>query len=382
MAHVQKISASVASNEQTAATRSTRDSDAYRPAVLVVDDTPENLLALEAMLRRDDIEIVTASSAAAALDLLLDREVALALLDVHMPGMDGFELAQLMRGVERTRRVPIIFVTAATGDQYRVFAGYELGAVDFLVKPIDPRILQSKIDVFVTLDMQREQLRQAERIRELFLGIVSHDLRNPLTAIRMSAQLAQLYARDENQRRPLHQILSSVDRIGRMIEQLLDMTRIRNAHGVALDPTAADLATIVRSVVAEFPDQAQRCSLDIDGDTSGSWDIDRLSQVISNLIGNAIQHGSSAAPISIRVDGTRDHALDLSVHNAGPAIPGELRDALFEPFHRSSQERTGLGLGLFVCRYFVEAHGGTITVDSSDGEGTCFRVWLPRHVTA
>src|SRR5476651_1645996 len=146
---------------------------------LLVDDKTENLFALEAIIRRKGLEVLLARSGSEALELLLVNDVSLALLDVQMPVMDGFELAELMRGTERTKHVPIIFVTAGTRDPQRVFTGYESGAVDFLFKPIDPRILKSKVDVFFELACQRRELSQALKINEMFVGILGHDLRNP-----------------------------------------------------------------------------------------------------------------------------------------------------------------------------------------------------------
>src|SRR5882672_11726454 len=130
---------------------------------LLVDDLEENLLALAALLQRQDVEILTAQSGSEALELLLVHDVALAFLDVQMPEMDGFELAELMRGSERTRNVPIIFVTAGARDQHRLFKGYETGAVDFLYKPIDPHLLTNKADVFFQLYRQKQQLVQELR---------------------------------------------------------------------------------------------------------------------------------------------------------------------------------------------------------------------------
>src|SRR5450631_4830155 len=130
---------------------------------LLVDDKTENLFALEAIIRREGLEVLLARSGSDALELLLVHDVALALLDVQMPGMDGFELAELMRGTERTKHVPIIFVTAGARDPQRVFKGYESGAVDFLFKPIDPHILNSKVNVFFALAHQR---RKASQIHE------------------------------------------------------------------------------------------------------------------------------------------------------------------------------------------------------------------------
>jgi CheY-like chemotaxis protein len=137
-----------------------------RPLVLLVDDVANNLLALEGLLTRDDIDIRTASSGQAALEILLEEDVAVAIIDVQMPGMDGFELASLMRGVEKTSYVPIIFVTAGSRGMVGVFTGYEIGAVDYLTKPIDEQALRGKVDVFVSLEKHRQALREMDRMRE------------------------------------------------------------------------------------------------------------------------------------------------------------------------------------------------------------------------
>src|SRR5579862_233655 len=175
-----------------------------RVKCLLVDDLEENLLALAALLRREDVEILEARSGAEALELLLAHEVALAFLDVQMPEMDGFELAELMRGSERTRHVPLIFITAGPRDQHRMFKGYEAGAVDFLYKPIEPHILKNKADVFFQLYRQKQQLAQelrerteTLRLNEMFTAVLGHDLRNPLGAILLSAELLERRAEND-----------------------------------------------------------------------------------------------------------------------------------------------------------------------------------------
>ena len=171
---------------------------------LIVDDRDENLLVLEALLRREDVVVLTAHSGAQALDLLLAHDVALALLDVQMPEMDGFTLAELMRGSERTRHVPIIFVTAGARDERRTFRGYESGAVDFLYKPIEPHILRNKADVFFQLYRQKQQIAhelrdrtETLRLNEMFTAVLGHDLRNPLNAILTGALLLEHHSQDE-----------------------------------------------------------------------------------------------------------------------------------------------------------------------------------------
>ncbi|MCY1007092.1 response regulator [Nannocystis pusilla] len=192
---------------------------------LLVDDTEQNLIALEALLRRDGLNILTARSGFEALELLLVHDVALAFLDVQMPGMDGFELAELMRGTERTKNVPIIFITAGARDSERVFQGYESGAVDFLHKPIDPRVLRSKADVFFELSRQRRDCTHALRLNEMFVGILGHDLRTPLSAIQTGTEILEQLVEGDDQRGILRRMFVSSHRMNEMIEQLLDLTR-------------------------------------------------------------------------------------------------------------------------------------------------------------
>jgi len=356
---------------------------------LLVDDLEENLLAFSALLRRDDVEVLTAGSGSEALELLLAHDVALALLDVQMPGMDGFELAELMRGSERTREVPIIFVTAAARDQHRLFKGYESGAVDFLYKPIEPYILESKADVFFRLYRQKQQLAQqlqeqteTLRLNEMFTAVLGHDLRNPLSAILMAAHMVQHQSADEAVRGTAKRILVSGRRMTRMIDDMLDLARARLAGGIPLTVSHSDLAEPVQRVVREYetahPDR--RIELQQDGDLSGEWDADRLAQVASNLIGNALQHGATDGSVQVRLDGSRAESVEISVINAG-TIPSRVLPHLFEPFRggqRQPGQNQGLGLGLYIVQQIVLVHRGTVDVQSGDGERTLFQVKVPR----
>lgn len=355
--------------------------EAGRSTILIVDDVEGNLIALEAILRRDDLDIVTASSGAAALEVLLEREVALAIIDVQMPEMDGFALAELMRGVERTRYVPIIFVTAGARDQSRVFSGYDVGAVDFLFKPVEAHVLRSKVEVFATLDRQRQRLREQDRMREMFVGILGHDLRNPLSGIMMCAQLVLARSQDSSLAEPLSRVLSNSQRMARMVEQMLDLTRLRLGDGISLAPRPSDLRRLLDDVVAENDDHRRRCRLESVGDAAGTWDPDRIQQVLSNLLGNAVRHGAAESPVTVKVDGSVKDRVALSVHNHGTPIPEELRPVLFAPFRGQDHGRRGggLGLGLYITEQLVRAHGGTISFQSTEQAGTSFLVTLPRH---
>jgi signal transduction histidine kinase len=362
-----------------------------QPAVkcLLVDDLEENLLALSALLRRPDIEILTARSGAEALELLLVHDVALAFLDVHMPEMDGFELAELMRGTERTRHVPIIFVTAAARDQYRLFKGYELGAVDFLYKPIEPHVLQSKADIFFQLYRQKLQIAQeleertaTLRLNEMFTAVLGHDLRNPLNAILMSAQFVQLKSQDPVIREAVARMLSSGQRMRRMIEDMLDLARARLGGGIPIKQQDIDIGVLMERVVREsqaaYPDR--RIEVRQEGDLSARGDPDRLAQAASNLIGNALQHGDSNSPVQIRLDGSSAESVTFTVANAG-TIPAEVLPRLFDPFRvgdRTSGQSEGLGLGLYIVQQIVLAHAGTIDVQCPGDNQTTFAVRIPR----
>ena len=357
---------------------------------LLVDDLEENLFALSALLRRDDVELLMARSGAQALDLLLAHDIALALIDVQMPEMDGFELAELMRGSERTRNVPIIFVTAGAWDYQRVFRGYDSGAVDFLYKPVEPHVLKNKAEIFFQLHRQRQQLVQelqerteTLRLHEMFSAVLSHDLRAPLSAIVSGAQLLNQSSTDETVRRVSARMLSSGLRMTRMIEDLLDLTRARLAGGIPISRAETDLGTVIAKVAQEhqaaYPERPM--NVESRGELIGNWDADRLGQVASNLIGNALQYGDATEPVTILVDGTDPDEVTLTVSNAG-AIPPELLPTLFDPFRGSdrSTRQDGLGLGLYIAQQIASSHDGRIDIDTPDGRYTVLRVSVPRKM--
>ncbi|MEJ0038269.1 MAG: hybrid sensor histidine kinase/response regulator [Gammaproteobacteria bacterium] len=357
---------------------------------LVVDDVEENLIALTALLRAQNVEIHTARSGAEALDLLLRHDMALAFLDVQMPEMDGFQLAELMRGSERTRHVPIIFVTAGIRDQLRMFRGYESGAVDFLYKPIDPHMLRGKADTFFQLHRQKQQLArelhertETLRLNEMFIAVLGHDLRNPLHAMMLSAHGIHRVSTEEPVKQAATRIVSSGNRMSRMIEDLLDLARGRLAGGIQIVREPVDLASVVGRVVRESQAGKPGRALEIhqQGHFNGQWDAGRLAQVASNLIANALQYGDPKEPVIVELDGTGETSVEMIVSNAG-GIPRELLPQIFDPFRgrsEPSRRSEGLGLGLYIVKELVEAHEGRVGVSSNPGERTRFTVRLPRR---
>ncbi len=356
---------------------------------LLVDDVPENLVALEALLASDRIEVLKAQSGPQALELLLNHtDVALALLDVQMPDMNGFELAELIRGSERTRHIPLIFITAGSREQNWQFRGYESGAVDFLYKPVDPYMLRTKAQVFFELHerkralaQQLEERTEALRVNEMFMAVLSHDLRTPLQAIVMGASLLQRQSDDARVTSLAQRMLQSSDRMARLIEDLLDVTRIRQAGGLTLTPAPVSMETLVNRTLDEVRtgSASRQIESGTRGDPAGMWDGERLSQVLANLVGNALHHGSPDIPVRVDVDGTAPHEVVVTVSNGG-TIPPDLLPHLFNPFHSGARPpggHRGLGLGLFIAQQIVLSHAGRINAESRDGT-TRFCVALPR----
>ncbi|VVQ29930.1 Sensor histidine kinase RcsC [Pseudomonas fluorescens] len=384
--------------------------------LLIVDDLPENLLALEALIKREDRIVYKALSADEALSLLLEHEFAMAILDVQMPGMNGFELAELMRGTEKTKNIPIVFVSAAGRELNYAFKGYESGAVDFLYKPLDIHAVKSKVNVFVELYRQskamkqqveeleqsrREQeallkqlqstqleLEQAVRMRDDFMSIVAHEVRTPLNGLILETQLRKMHlARDNAAAFTLDKMHAMVDRderqiksLIRLIEDMLDVSRIRTGK-LSIRPTRFDLSALVRGLLQNFAPQIDAAessvTLEAEQPVVGSWDEFRVEQVISNLLTNALRYGAKS-PITVKVYSESGQAR-VEVRDLGIGIGEENQKRIFQQFERVTAKHAvaGLGLGLFISEQIVAAHGGSITVESRIGEGALFRVCLP-----
>lgn len=389
--------------------------------LLIVDDLPENLLALEALIKGPDRSVYQAQSADQALSLLLEHEFALAILDVQMPGMNGFELAEMMRGTEKTKNIPIVFVSAAAREMNYAFKGYESGAVDFLHKPLDTHAVKSKVAVFIDLYRQRKALGQqlealqqsrqeqelllaqlqvtrgelehAVRMRDDFMSIVSHEVRTPLNGLILETQLRKLHlARNNADAFTLDKMHAMVERderqinsLIRLIEDMLDVSRIRTGK-LSIRPTSFDLCQLVTGLVENFAAQAaavdSSISLQAGPMLTGFWDEFRIEQVIANLLSNALRYGAKS-PVQVCVFEEQGMAC-VQVRDQGIGISAENQQRIFQQFERvsSNQSSAGLGLGLYISEQIVLAHGGSIAVHSTEGEGATFIVRLPlvRHV--
>jgi signal transduction histidine kinase len=384
--------------------------------ILIVDDLPENLQALEALLRHDQRAIYQAGSGEQALALLLEHEFALAILDVQMPGMDGFELAEVMRSTTRTRHIPIVFVSAAGRELDYAFKGYESGAVDFMYKPLDSDAVRSKVNVFVALDQQRretrrqmlalEQSRQEQevllrelnqtqqelerslRMRDEFMSLVAHELRTPLNTLFLETQMRSLQLKRGNTaafgaqqmgamiQRDERQIKSMI----RLIDDMLDVSRMRSGK-LSIRPAQVELMNLLERVVSDLSLQAATTGSSLtlrphDGVT-GCWDEFRVEQVIVNLLTNALRYGCGQ-PVEVSVERSGD-MVRIDVRDQGKGIAASDLERIFEPYERGARngEPKGLGLGLYISRQLAISHGGELRVTSKPGEGSVFSLVLP-----
>jgi signal transduction histidine kinase len=373
-----------------------------RPKVLLVDDQEPNLVALEATLAGRDCELSRARSGREALELILRLadELALVLLDVQMPEMDGFEVAELMRGSERTSAIPIIFVTAALSDQARIFKGYESGAVDFLLKPLDPRVLRSKVEVFLQLFRQKRQLservrelelaqtqiRESERRKDEFLAVLSHELRNPLMPIRASLYLLDRVDPGSSQaRRAVAVIERQTVHLGRLIDDLLDVTRVTRGQ-IQLKRELVDLGALVQRTIEDYrlaiADEGLELELEVaDEALMVDADATRLAQIVGNLLANATKFSLTGGKIQVAVTRRGAQAM-LSVRDQGIGMTPEVLARLFRPFEQADRtldrRRGGLGLGLALVKTLAEMHGGSVEAHSAGaGRGAELVVLLP-----
>jgi signal transduction histidine kinase len=228
---------------------------------------------------------------------------------------------------------------------------------------------------------------QVNRSRDIFLAILGHDLRSPLQAVGMSNDLLLRKSTLEGEALMCaHNIKRSVGHMAAMISDLLELVRSRLGKSLPIEPAPMDLAEAAQAAIAEACAGNPHCSpvLHVHGDTRGVWDAGRIDQLLQNLIGNALQHGSNTQQVTLTLQEEAD-AVCLSVHNFGTPIPEEALGTIFDPLVRSADEEPGqpstsLGLGLFIVREVVNAHGGTIEVSSNEADGTRFSVVLPKRV--
>jgi len=379
--------------------------------ILIVDDRNENLITLESIIQNEELNIIKAMSGNEALALMLEHEISLVLLDVNMPGMDGFETAELMRGSERTKSIPIIFITATYRQPKQIFRGYETGAVDYLYKPLDRKILQNKIRAYIDFFKQKhalqvttkqlqktiEEVAKAKRAAEeatiaksSFLASMSHEIRTPLNGIIGMTDLILMDKDIPDQYfEHLTDIKQSSESLLEIINEILDISKIE-ADKLEIETIEFSIRDMIEKVirllsVKTFQSKLEFLCLHPAGLPDRMiGDPTRIRQVLINLLGNAIKFTDEGViAFIIEVIEQNQHAVLLKfiVKDTGIGIHADKTDQLFESYRQAdnstSRNYGGTGLGLTISKRLVELMGGRIGVESRLGQGSSFYFTLP-----
>lgn len=374
--------------------------------VLIVDDRPENLLTLEGILENEDLNIIKANSGNEALGIMLEQNISLVLMDVQMPGMDGFEVAEIMRSSERTKFIPIIFITAISKQRQHIFKGYESGAVDYLYKPLDLEILKSKINAFIDFFQHKNALEDTTRklsrtiaelndakkiaeeattIKSAFLATMSHEIRTPLNGI---IGMAELGLMDDEinamQRERLLDIKTSGESLLEIINEILDISKIE-ADKLELEEIEFSIRDLIQKVVnllsvKIFQEKLEFvCEIDPNLPDVLIGDPLRIRQVLINLLSNAVkftEEGTISIVVKMKEHIEEQISLEFSVNDTGIGIEDKKQNQLFESYTQAEKSTTrthgGTGLGLNISQRLVQLMGGKISVESVLGEGSRF----------
>jgi len=374
--------------------------------VLLVDDQPAKLLTYGAILGGVGANLITAGSAREALDCLLKKEIALVLIDVCMPELDGFELAEMIRQHPRYQKTAIIFVSAVNLSDFDRLRGYEYGAIDYVPVPVMPEILRAKVNVFLDLYRKTRELevlnrdlehrvalrtaalQEADERKNEFLAMLGHELRNPLGAIRTAAQIIGMRQITADQREGSAAVIRrQVEHLVRLVDDLLDVSRItRGTIAIRREPTLVSdiVAQAVETTRPSFDGRAQILAVEsgteqliVNGDGS------RLAQVLGNVINNAAKFTPEGGRIYVNV--SRDgEEVAIRVTDTGLGVPPEKLETIFDLFTQvgrpGDRSSGGLGIGLALVKRIVEMHDGHVTaLSEGDGKGTQIIINLPLY---
>jgi len=373
--------------------------------ILIVDDRPENIIALEALLQRDDVNLISTTLPNEALRLAWEKDIAIALVDVQMPEMDGFELVEILKSNPRTKDILVIFVTAISTDAKYAVKGLNTGAVDYLYKPLNPYVTSAKVDSFVQfVRTQREVVRknkeleayqkelirakelaeQGKKIKENFLANMSHEIRTPINGIIGITNLLEQTGLNEEQREMVELLEISSNSLLGVINDILDLSKIE-AGKFKINRAPTDIVTICRSVVNLLTIRAKEKNIGLitnfDEGLPKSIMADslRLNQILMNLIGNAIKfttEGSVTLKVEILDKKGNNMQLKFSVIDTGIGIPQDKIDKIFETFEQADDSTTlnfgGTGLGLSIAKNLAQLKGGELTVESEEAKGSIF----------
>jgi len=371
---------------------STSDSKSNTPArILVVDDDPMNRQLLRDLLEGSGYAVVEASDGVAACDSAQACIPDIILLDVLMPGMDGLEVCKRIKSDNRTQHVPVILITSQREREDRL-SGIAAGASDFLTKPVDAVELRLRVRNWVNtkrlydrVQEEYHRIAELEKMRDTLVHMVVHDLRSPLTCILSELDYATLEGGEKlgpEFKQCIHEVVEAARVMNNLVTSMLDMSRLENGE-MPLNRQATSLHEIVDEALSHLGSSAQRVAVEqaaTDQSATPSCDPELIRRVVVNLLNNATDYSPSNTPITVSISRYNGSAR-LSVSDQGPGIPEEFKERIFQKFGqiegRTKIRKASTGIGLAFCRLAVEAHAGTIGVDSEEGRGSTFWFELP-----
>jgi len=365
--------------------------------ILLVDDTPENLIALKKVLEKNHFEVDTASSGAEALKKVLKQSYVLVILDVQMPEMDGFEVAEAISGYSKAKDTAIIFLSAANTELRFITKGYSSGGLDYITKPVDISVLLLKVKTFYHIyeqsrklqEMQEKLLaeiefrKEAERKKDEFISIASHELKTPLTSVKGYLQLLERSVQKNDVDTVLKHLAKAqrqLDKLNGLIADLLDISKIENGK-LKLNKQAVAFDSMIDCILETVQQTHPDIHFVRKGEAGKAVQADemRLEQVILNFLTNAVKYAPGATEITITT-AVRDQRLYFAVKDLGIGMLPEQQISVFEKFYRveeSAERFQGLGIGLYIASEIIKRHEGEIGVNSTYGEGSEFYFIIP-----
>lgn len=378
--------------------------------ILVVDDNPNNLFTARALIEEYiDARVVLADTSTKALHELIKNPVDLIILDVHMEnGMDGFELARIIKSRKKTEHIPIVFLTAACINDDFKRKGFEIGAVDYLTKPIDDFLMINRINVYlkliererkinVILQEQAEELKRAKDVavaankaKDVFLANISHELRTPLNILFGATQIINYHLENdevinkEEIKTKLKTQTQNCYRLIRLVNNLIDITKIDSSN-FALNMSNCNIVEVIEAIVTSVVEYAELKNIKIIFDTDVeevilACDLDSIERIILNLLSNAIKFTPKKGNIFVSIN-TIDEVVQIKVKDSGIGIPVDEQKMIFERFKQVdnllTRSNEGSGIGLNLVKSLIEMHGGTIRVNSQYKKGSEFIIEIP-----
>jgi two-component system sensor histidine kinase/response regulator len=359
-------------------------------SILIVDDTVENLRLLYSILSERGHEVRPATSGRLALEAAASHPPDAILLDINMPGMDGYEVCRRLKQSEVLRDVPVIFLTAMTETADKV-KGFAAGGADYIVKPFQVEEVVARVDTHVALRRSRMQLqenfdrlRHLERLRDDLVHMIVHDIRSPLGALVMVLDHVQETAADQLGTKATESLESAsqiASLITRMANDILDVSRLEEGK-LPVQLQNVDLVSVCREAIEVLRplEKSRQLELATSGKVVASCDPQLVQRVVENLVGNALKHTASTGRIEVAVSRSGS-ATRVEVRDNGSGVPPEARQKIFERYAtleaRADSRYHSAGLGLTFCRMAVEAHGGRIGVDAAEPQGSVFWFELP-----